>query len=80
LEFWNSLGVKGFELGILQGYNHEKHVSSTGGVRILNGIAHCDCVAAYQRKNLTEFIHSPTTTNAVLFYKKPFYVSALIII
>jgi hypothetical protein len=36
LEFWNSSGVKGFELGILQGYNHEKHVSSTGGVRILN--------------------------------------------
>jgi hypothetical protein len=40
LEFWNSSGVKGFELGILQGYNHEKHVSSTGGVRILNGMAH----------------------------------------
>jgi hypothetical protein len=39
LEFWNSSGVKGFELGILQGYNHEKHLSSTGGVRILNGIA-----------------------------------------
>jgi hypothetical protein len=35
------------------------------------------CVAAYQRKNLTEFIHSPPTTHAVLFYKKPFYVSAL---
>jgi hypothetical protein len=31
LEFWNSSGVKGFELGILQGYNYEKHVSSTGG-------------------------------------------------
>ena len=39
MEFWNSSGVKGFEIGILQGYNHEKHVSSTGGVRILNGIA-----------------------------------------
>jgi hypothetical protein len=36
LEFWNSSRVKGFELGILQGYNHEKHVSSTGGLRILN--------------------------------------------
>jgi hypothetical protein len=41
LEFWNSSGEKGFELGILQGYNHEKHVSSTGGARILNGIAQC---------------------------------------
>jgi hypothetical protein len=40
MEFWNSSGVKGFELGILQGYNYEKHVSSTGGVWILNGIAH----------------------------------------
>jgi hypothetical protein len=45
LEFWNSSGVKGFELGILQGYNHEKHVSSTGGVRILNGIAHFNCAS-----------------------------------
>jgi hypothetical protein len=38
--------VKGFELGILQGYNHEKHVSSTGGVRILNGIAQLKLSAA----------------------------------
>ena len=31
MEFWNSSGVNSFELGILQGYNYEKHVSSTGG-------------------------------------------------
>ena len=39
LEFWNSSGVKGSELGIIQGYNYEKHASSIGGVRILNGIS-----------------------------------------
>jgi hypothetical protein len=49
LEFWNSSGVKGFELGILQGYNHEKHVSSTGGVRILNGIAQSVNIKQYDK-------------------------------
>jgi hypothetical protein len=32
LEFFKGSGVNGFEPGIRQGYNYEKHVSSTGGV------------------------------------------------